>query len=61
MGAVPQVPPSSIVLNYTLPISVYKFQIIEQIKSNNLIIITGSSGIGKTTYVPQVGINLNKI
>jgi len=43
-------------LNYpqNLPISVKKQEIIDSIKSNQVVIITGETGSGKTTQIPKM-------
>lgn len=37
-----------------LPILEYEEQIIENIKNNQVVIITGETGSGKSTQIPQI-------
>jgi HrpA-like RNA helicase len=38
----------------SLPIHKYKHEIIQKLKANNIILVIGETGSGKTTQMPQI-------
>ena len=43
-----------------LPIHKYKSEIIEKLKLNNILLVIGETGCGKTTQIPQILFSSNK-
>ena len=40
--------------NSSLPIHKYKSEIIEKLNKNNILLVIGETGCGKTTQMPQI-------
>ena len=55
---IPRRDPSSFVTsedeNELLPVNEYESQIVESVKSHEVVLVTGETGSGKSTQIPQL-------